>query len=145
MELWALRDGLILCHNLHLHVVDIQIDEQAVVDVVNNASYTNHIIMSIVDDCQTADFPASPSLDGHCYREANACADFLARKGALQASSFILYQDPPVDLLELISSDKLGLYCNRVIPALSVPHFFPFNAISSSPKKKQKCLFVFLL
>ncbi|KAK4590598.1 hypothetical protein RGQ29_020951 [Quercus rubra] len=47
---------------------------------------------------------------GHCYREANACADFLARKGALQASSFILYQDPPVDLLELISSDKLGLY-----------------------------------
>ena len=75
---------------------------------------------------------------GHCYREANACADFLARKGALQASSFILYQDPPVDLLELISSEKLGLYCNRVIPALSVPQFFLFNAISSSPKKKKK-------
>ena len=82
---------------------------------------------------------------GHCYREANACADFLARKGALQASSFILYQDPPVDLLELIISEKLGLYCNRVIPALSVSQFFLFNAISPSPKKKKKkvCLCFF--
>jgi len=57
---------------------------------------------------------------GHCYREANYCADFLARTGALQASSFILYQDPPVDLLELISSDKVGMYCNRTIPELAV-------------------------
>jgi len=57
---------------------------------------------------------------GYCYREANYCADFLARTGALQASGFILYQDPPVDLLELISSDKVGMYCNRTIPELAV-------------------------
>ena len=57
---------------------------------------------------------------GHCYREANYCADFLVRTGALQVSSFILYQDPPVDLLELISSDKAGMCCNRTIPELAV-------------------------
>uniref|UniRef100_A0A7N2MG54 AP2/ERF domain-containing protein n=1 Tax=Quercus lobata TaxID=97700 RepID=A0A7N2MG54_QUELO len=42
---------------------------------------------------------------GHCYREANSCGDFLARIGSCQNSDFILYNDPPVDLLDLLSSD----------------------------------------
>lgn len=61
--------------------------------------------MPIVDYC----WQLVSQLDQVCYREANSCADYLARKGALHASNFILYQDPPVDLLELISSDKSGL------------------------------------
>ena len=45
MELWALRDSLNLCHNLHLHTVDIQIDVKAVFDVLSNSSYTNRFVM----------------------------------------------------------------------------------------------------
>ena len=52
---------------------------------------------------------------GHCYREANSCVDFLARIGSCQNSDFILYNDPPVDLLELLSSDSAGLCCNRLV------------------------------
>ena len=35
-ELWALRDGLTLCNNLHFNVVDIQIDVKAIVDLLTN-------------------------------------------------------------------------------------------------------------
>ena len=66
--------------------------------------------------CQKFDFPAAQVRIGHCYREANYCADFLARAGAMQASDFILYQDPPVGLIELLRFDKDGMFCNRVIP-----------------------------
>ena len=52
---------------------------------------------------------------GHCYRETNSCADFLARIGSCQNSDFILYNDLPMDLLELLSSDLVGLYCNRLV------------------------------
>lgn len=37
---------------------------------------------------------------------------------ALQDGSFIWYQDPPVDLVELITY-KDGMYCNRAIPDLA--------------------------
>ena len=51
----------------------------------------------------------------HGYREANSCADRLARIGTDQENLFILYHDPPMDLLELLSSDKNGLYYSRSI------------------------------
>ena len=51
-ELWALRDGLILCHNLNFHAIVIHTDAQAIVEAIKNASYSNHIVMPIVDDCR---------------------------------------------------------------------------------------------
>lgn len=90
-ELWALHDGLILFHNLNLHVVEIHTSAQATVEAVKNASYSNHIVMPIVDDCKQLISQLAQVQIGHYYSEANACADFLARKGVLQANIFILY------------------------------------------------------
>ena len=36
----------------------------------------------------------------------------------LQDCCYYVYQDPPVDLLDLISADKEGVFCIRVIPAV---------------------------
>lgn len=82
-ELWALRDGLNLCHNMHLQDVDIQIDAKAVVDIIRDPYYSNQVVMPIVDDCRELISQFSQVRIGHCYREANFCADFLARKGVL--------------------------------------------------------------
>ena len=41
----------------------------------------------------------------------------LARIGTDQENLFILYYDPPVYLLELLDSDKNGLYYSRTIAA----------------------------
>ncbi|KAK9998309.1 hypothetical protein SO802_017912 [Lithocarpus litseifolius] len=119
-ELWALRDGLTLCHNMHYPAVDIQTDAKAVVDVINNPSYSNRVALPIVDDCRQLISQLGQVWIGHCYREANFCADFLARKWALQNCCFSVYQDLPVDLLDFISADKEGVFCNRAIPDLAV-------------------------
>ena len=114
-ELWALRDGLNLCHNMHLQAVDIQIDAKAVVDIISNSSYSNRVVMPIVDDCKQLISLFFKVRIGHCFREATYCADFLARKGALQDCCFCVPQYPPVDLLDLISADKECVFCNRAV------------------------------
>ena len=115
VELWALRDGLTLYNNLNLNAVDIQIDAKAIVVLLSNPSYSNSFTIPIVDDCRQLISQIPQVRIGHCFREANSCADFLARIGSFQNRDFILYNDPPVDLKELLSSDSVGLYCNILV------------------------------
>ncbi|KAJ1434076.1 Ribonuclease H-like superfamily [Sesbania bispinosa] len=44
----------------------------------------------------------------HTLREGNQAADFLAKKGTLELSSFILLHDPPVELRDTLLADSLG-------------------------------------
>ena len=46
----------------------------------------------------------------HCYREANRCADALARRGAILSQDFVVFLDPPPEVtlfLNLDSADTL--------------------------------------
>ena len=54
----------------------------------------------------------------HCYREANRCADGLARLGGLQATDFVMFMCPLVDFVKLLDSDLKGLYLNKLCPDL---------------------------
>ena len=48
------------------------------------------------------------------YREANQCADFLAKRGCSMTENFIVFYFPPsTDLNVLIDSDKNRLYYYR--------------------------------
>ena len=49
-ELWALRDGLQLCLQIHAHFVIIELDAKAIVDAFNSQTYSNTIVSSIMDD-----------------------------------------------------------------------------------------------
>ena len=53
----------------------------------------------------------------HIYREANKCADFLARLGLLLDSEFVVFSNPPVDLASLLEANAIGLFVNRLCPA----------------------------
>ena len=72
-------------------------------------------VLPLIDDCRKliSQFPHVHIM--HCYREANSCADCLASIGTAQERSFMLYQDSLVDISELLSSDRDGLYVNRTI------------------------------
>ncbi|KAK9990756.1 hypothetical protein SO802_025741 [Lithocarpus litseifolius] len=41
----------------------------------------------------------------HCFREANKCADALARRGALLPQDFVIFHSPPADVDLLINLD----------------------------------------
>ena len=51
----------------------------------------------------------------HCYREANKCADTLARRGALLPQDFVIFLEPPTEVLFLLSLNVSGLYSDRVV------------------------------
>ena len=78
-ELWGLKDGLMLCSNLNISSLMVEIDAKAIVDALGNTEYVNNIISLILDDCKLLVTQFNWIQFKHCYREANQCADSLAR------------------------------------------------------------------
>ncbi|KAL4652621.1 hypothetical protein ACB092_01G245100 [Castanea dentata] len=49
----------------------------------------------------------------HCFREANKCADTLARRSAVSPLDFVVFQFPPADVALLASLDAAGTLYER--------------------------------
>ena len=49
-KLWGLREGLILCCNLNVSSLEIELDAKAIADILNKPNYVNNIISPILDD-----------------------------------------------------------------------------------------------
>ena len=97
-ELWGLREGLILCCNLNIESLVIELDAQAVVDVMKNNAYVNNVVSPILDDCRQLVARFQQIQFRFCYRQANRCANLLARMGAVQEDDFKSFVSPPVDI-----------------------------------------------
>ncbi|KAL0009032.1 hypothetical protein SO802_010534 [Lithocarpus litseifolius] len=107
-ELWALRDGINLCIELNLTNVLIELDAKLVVDLLlkgEGKTYGNDVLIA---DCKEGLKKISRVRIQHCYREANKCADALARRGALLSQYFVIFQSPPVDVALLVGLDAMG-------------------------------------
>lgn len=70
-ELWALRNSLILCNNMHLNVNDVQLDAKAIVHLLTNSSHANRFVMPLLDDCRQLISQIAQVRIGKCFREAN--------------------------------------------------------------------------
>jgi len=115
-ELWALRDGLLLCLQIQAQAICVELDAKAVVDAFNMQSYSNTVISSIMDDCRHLATQISHLRVRHIYREANRCADFLAKLGLSVVSDYVELPSPPVDLLHILEDDACGMAVNRLCP-----------------------------
>nr|POE61252.1 putative ribonuclease h protein [Quercus suber] len=51
-ELWALRDGLLLCRQTNAQAVAIELDARAIVDAFNHQTNSNTVVSTIMDDCR---------------------------------------------------------------------------------------------
>ena len=51
-KLWGLRDGLMLCSNLDISLLVVEIDAKTIVDALQNVDYANNAISLILDDCR---------------------------------------------------------------------------------------------
>ena len=65
-EVWALRDGLLLCLQRKLPAVIVEIDTKALVDAFNNPSYKHSVISPIFDDCKHPPVSLIPSIEANC-------------------------------------------------------------------------------
>ena len=80
-ELWALRDGINLCIDLKLTNVIIELDAKLVMDLLQNEDCRNNGKEVIIADCRKGPKKIPIVRIQHCFREANMCADALARRG----------------------------------------------------------------
>ena len=131
---WALRDGLLLCCNLKLSAVVVELDAKALVDALSNPSYSNSVISPLFDDCKLLASQIPHLRLKHIYREANKCADRLANLGLSQQPDFVVHYSPPVGLVSVVADDCLGVVCSRLYPASQ----FLLIILPSYQKNKKK-------
>ena len=115
-EMWGLRDGLVLCKNLNIQCLVVELDASMIVDALTKPDYVNNIISPIFDDCKQLLTHFQQFQICHCFRQANCCADMMARKGAEQQLDYCAFYSPPVDVLEIFRKDLDGMYYNSLYP-----------------------------
>ena len=119
-ELWGLRDGLALCSNLNIQCLLVEVDSSALVLALLNPKYVNLIVSPLLDDCRHL-LSCFPQVQiNHCFRQANRCADVMARMGSAHCVDASVFHSPPVDVLEAFEADLNGLFFDRSCPVLAV-------------------------
>ena len=113
-EWWALRDRLILATQLGIDQLDVELDAKVIVELLNGAECPNRSYSPLLNDCKSLMASLVQVRVRHCFREANQCADFLAKRGCNMVDNFVVFDSPPsAELYILLDSDKNGLYYYR--------------------------------
>lgn len=108
-ELWALQEGLGLCVDRGCLAVDIELDATAAISLISSNVISNGDLSGLVDDCRVLLLRLPQVKVSHCFREANFCADALAK---LRLASVVLssvFVSPPPVLVQLLHNDVLGV------------------------------------
>ena len=114
-ELWALKEGLLIAKQLGFDNLCVDLDTAFLVYLITNPTVAHLNLEPLLSDCKnlTKSFPNC--LVEHVYREANNCADRLAKMGAdLNTNHLFLYNTLPV-VVDLLALDKADYVCNRLI------------------------------
>ena len=119
-ELWAPRDDLQPCLEMHAQFVVIEVDAKAIVEALNSPTFSSSCVSPIMDECKHMANRLHQVRFRHIFREANRCADFLASLGTLLENDFIIFTSPPVDLIPFLEADANGVYINRLCPVSPV-------------------------
>ena len=107
-------EGLLLCSNLNISALEVELDAKSIVDALDNPSYVNNVISPLLDDCKLLISRIPLFCIKHCFRQANRCADSLARLSFCLDTDLSTFDSPPVDLIDVFEDDLNGLFCNRV-------------------------------
>ena len=94
-ELWALRDGPGLCLERGIPTVEIELDAFTAISLVSSNVNTNGDLTGLVDDCRELLLRLPQVKLSHCFREANFCANALAKLGSTSAVLSLVFDSPP--------------------------------------------------
>ncbi|GLT62320.1 hypothetical protein SLA2020_349680 [Shorea laevis] len=116
-ELWAIRDGLSIALSKGFNKIVLETDSKIAMALIDKCNCDYHSLGTLVTDCRIL-LGHIPDLQiKHIYREANAVADQLAKKGAKSTNHFVMYNSCPTDLGHILYSDIIGnLFPRTVVP-----------------------------
>jgi ribonuclease HI len=104
-ELRALKDGLLLAIDLEILNLEIEMDSLVAVDLINSSITSNAFLSTVVDDCRSLMERFELRSLKHIFREANGCADLLAKAGCVQHPDFVYFPNAPAHVLEALAFD----------------------------------------
>ena len=115
-ELWALRDGLYLTFQLGINILEIELDAKEIVEMINSTDCSNRKHSPLLHDCRSLLAMFTQAWVIHVFREANKCADFLARRGCSMREDFVIFDAPPsANLVNLLVLDVNGRSDMRLV------------------------------
>ena len=109
-----MRDGLLLAKELGINNLIVELDSLSVFMLMKNNA-CNLLMEPLLTDCKNLlkDFPNTQVV--HAYREANQCADVLAKMGAASLTSFVVFWTPLPVVDSILAHDKANVCCNRIV------------------------------
>ena len=114
-KLWDLCDKIRLCIALKCPIVIIELDAKLVVNLLHKEDRNQNGLDAILGDCKEGLRDILMVKIQHCYREANKCADALARRGAILSQDFVIFLEPPADVSLLLSLDAAGVAFDQFV------------------------------
>lgn len=109
-----LHDGLNLASFLGIKNLIVQIDVLAIVHLLRNSA-TNLALEPLLSGCRNL-LRTFPRIQiKHVFKEANQCADALAKLGAKIFAMFVSFDIPPAVVVNLLTLERATTSCNRLI------------------------------
>ena len=104
--------GPALAKELGFQQLIIELDALSVVILMNNET-ENLLMEPLLTDCRNLlkEIPNKRVI--HAFREANQCADALAKLGPQSLYSFAVFCNPPPVVESILAFDKANMRCNR--------------------------------
>lgn len=107
-ELWAIYRGLTIILEKNMQNVVIESDSLMAVNLINEEFEGSHPQSNMIYETRALKSRTGAILN-HISRNANECADHLARLGAEQNEHLVLMDTMPLSLHECWNRDRLGL------------------------------------
>ena len=114
-EFWVLRDGLMLAAQFGINHLHVELDAQVVVNLVLSNKAINNSRAALLNDCRYLLEQFQHVKVTHVFREANKCADNLARADCSFPGNFVVLDALPNEgLCSILNADANGLCTLRL-------------------------------
>ena len=98
--------------------LEVELDAKVIVGLLNSNKNPNSTYAPLLYDCRYLLAKLPQVRVSHVFREANKCADWLAKWGSVMKEDFVVFEFPFATELEtLVAKDINGLYYARLVAA----------------------------
>lgn len=97
--------GLLTAKDRGWKSFNLESDCKTAVDMINEGDWSNHPHAAIILDCREMKTELNADVT-FIPREANQCADWLAKYAKSRAEEFFMLDDPPGQLRQIIDEER---------------------------------------
>ena len=115
-KFWVLKDGLLLVSQLGISKLLVELDAQTMVNLLHSSKPYNNSFSSLLNDCRFLLRQFQQVRISHVFREANRCANYLAKGGCTLDGDFVVLDTLiSEELCIILDFDAFGLYSLRLV------------------------------